>query len=353
MENSNNSSYFAEGQTRKLAALSLELGGIFVIIISLLYDLLFEFDSNLGFGLVQIMGLTFGLISVLAAGIIYRSDSLLLRIKSIKLSSLILFLIGLFLLGINLIGQLIPLRNPAVYENIPFAGTDRSAQYTADQVIEQMNPIQPDDSSRKSYVKRLTTLIYDSTIHYWEADIDNSFRTQIPIHENFLLYLFSVIQNEDTQYEFCSAERAIERCASVCSQSSRILADILSSNNIPAHIITLDGHVVVRTKVAKKPSEWWILDADYGVVIEHDLSDIENDPELIRYEYKERNYTDGIINSLVEIYGLEGNAVIEKRFDCTREDNTYDLIWIIPVVAMLPFSIFLVMELLIRKRGRE
>jgi len=329
---------------RKFLAFSLELIGVFLVTISLFYDLIFEFTSDLGFGKVQIAGLVLGLITVICAGLIDRSDPVSKRIWNNKLPSIILFFIGLLLLVINIVGLFIPQRNPAVYENLPFAGKNRSARYTAEQVQHSIQQNPPTDSSRKEYVRWLTDLIFDGTVHYWEADTNNAFHTRMPIHENYLLFIINAIQNQDTQYEFCDSDRAIQRCASVCSQSSRILADILNQQKIQAHILTLDGHVVVRAQVEKNIPEWWILDGDYGVVIEHDLDDIEKDLDLARAAYQKEGYTDSVVNSLVTIYGSDGNATIEKRVDCTRENNTYTLKWLIPLVAMLPFSLLLGLE---------
>ena len=50
-------------------------------------------------------------------------------------------------------------------------------------------------------------------------------------------------------------------------------------------MVSLAGHMVATAQVDEKSDEWWILDADFGVVIEHNIDEIEQQPEIISSFY--------------------------------------------------------------------
>ena len=64
----------------------------------------------------------------------------------------------------------------------------------------------------------------------------------------------------------------------------------------------IDLHVMEEARVDKDSDDWWVLDADYGVVIEHDLNEIAQNPELVRSAYQEKGYLDLVIDDLVLYY---------------------------------------------------
>jgi hypothetical protein len=262
-----------------------------------------------------------------------------------KSPSLVVFTISMLLLLINLVGVLVPLRNPAVDEGISFGGKVRQPQYSADQVYEQMNRIADIDEQYPEYVKRLTQLIFDGTVHYWEEnEAGNPFNLRVPLRENFILYFTHLLRGDRANYEFCRAERAIERAASVCSQSSKILADILGRNRVKAHIVGLEGHVVVRARVDNEADTWWVLDADYGVVIERDIDEIEADLDFVREAYLRQGYSESVVDTLVEIYGPEDNQIIDENLECEQEDHLYLLKWLLPILGLIPFPVFLLVN---------
>ena len=166
----------------------------------------------------------------------------------------------------------------------------------------------------------------------------------MPVHENFIIYFSNLITGDQQNYEFCRAERAIERATYVCSQSSKILADILGRNRVPAHIVGLEGHVVTRARVDKETDEWWLLDADYGVVIEHDIDEVESNLEFVQEAYEEQGYSQSVIDLLIEIYGPEGNDIIDENHECGKEDHLYLLKWLIPILGLLPFTFFVIIH---------
>jgi hypothetical protein len=327
--------------TKKIIAIILDIIGISIALIGLTFDLIKSSYSSSGPGFYQIILIGVGLAITGFSIIITPPHSLWQAISTIKAPSFVIFSIGILLCLINLSGFVIPLRNPAVDQGISYAGKERKAIYTAKQVYDRMNRIETIDEQYPEYVKRLTQLIFDGTVHYWDDDDDNSFNLRIPIQENYLLYFIREFQENDQPYEFCRAERAIKRSASVCSQTSKIIGDILIRNKVKTQIITLDGHVVVHARINKKPEKFWVLDADYGVVIEHDIEEIAQNPSIIRKYYEEKGYSDTIIDTLITIYGAEGNQIIFEKLRCEEEDYLYLLKWLIPIICLLPFSIFL------------
>jgi len=271
-------------------------------------------------GKQQIAIMVLGLTMTMFAGAIVHHSTLGRAIRSTKLPSFVIFTLSILIFATNLTGFLLPLRNPAVYEGIPFAGKEREVQYSAAEVYAQMDRIEEIDEQYPEYVKRLTQLIYDGTVHYWKYDQNNAFNLRIPIYENYLIYFKQLKQVESANYEFCRAERAIERAVSVCSQASKIMADILLKNR-------------VRTQI-----------------VEHDLDEIEANLDIVREAYQKHGYNDQVIENLVDIYGAEDNQIIDKNLKCAQEDYLYLLKWLIPILGLLPFLMFMIMHFTRRKR---
>ena len=266
---------------KTLLALALDLGGILIMLGAISLDLFQKNTTNLGIGTAQSAAIITGLGFTIASSFLEQQRSSWAAMRSTKLPSSILFVISAGLLVINIIGVLIPLRNPTVYQTRSHGGMQRKVNLTAEQVYAQMDRNAAIDEQYPEYTKRLTELIYDGTTHLWGDQVeDNSYHHRLPFYENYLIYTLSRLRGDEQFYEFCKAERAIERAVSVCSQSSKILANILLRNKVKANIVGLDGHVVVRARVNKETDEWWILDADYGVVIEADLDEVTANPNL-------------------------------------------------------------------------
>ena len=321
---------------RRPLALVFDLAGIVLIFGALKLDLLYNPAGSYGIGAMQIAGVAAGFVAVILSSFITPHDT-----RHTKLASSVIFGISILLLLINFSGVLIPLRNPAVYEEIEYAGKQRTAQYAPQEVYAQMNREATIDEQYPEYVKRLTQLIFDGTVHYWPESGDKAFSLRVPLRENYLIFSDQLLRGERANYEFCRAERAIERATSVCSQSSKMLADILGRNRVKAHIVGLEGHVVTRARVDNESDIWWILDADYGVVVEHDIDAIEANPELIRPFYAAQGYSDAVIDILVDVYGPEWNQTIDENLQCEGEDHYYLLKWLLPVVGLIPLPLHL------------
>ncbi len=336
---------------QKPLALLLDFAGIMLIFGALKLDLIYNPTGRYGIGAMQIAGVAAGFIAIILSTLISPQELLVQAIRSTKILSAAVFGVSVLLLIINLSGVLIPMRNPTVYTGFDYAGKLRTAQYNAQEVYDQMNRNAAIDEQYPAYVKRLTQLIFDGTVHYWPESGDKAFSLRVPLRENYLIFFDQLLRGERANYEFCRAERAIERAVSVCSQASKMLTDILTRNRLRAHVIGLEGHVVARARVDKDNDTWWILDADYGVVVEHDIDAIEANPEIIRPFYAAQGYSDAVIDILVGIYGPEGNQTIDENPECEGENHYYLLKWLLPVVGLIPLPLHILVARLSGKRS--
>lgn len=249
--------------------------------------------------------------------------------------------VSALLLAINLVGLTVSLRNSSMY-TIPvrYGGKERLALHTPEQVYEQM--FQRPDENRKAYLARLNDLIFEGTIHYWEDAGMVAYNLQVPIYENYILFF----DHYGELYHFCDARRAIERGATVCTQSSIILLSILHEQGIDAKEYALGGHTVALVEVDPAADEWWFADADFGTIIPIDYRQVENDPALILPYYQDAGYADEpkLLGTIVGYYGPEGNysqgGIVNFKY-CDREALAYQLKWAIPILGLVQLPLLM------------
>ncbi len=249
-------------------------------------------------------------------------------------------IVGVALMGINIYGLFPSLRNPQLYEmdGHPVSLTPEEVYALVDR--------QPGEEN-VAYVKRLTSTVKSGVAHYWEDEGVDLYHMRVPLTENYLLYFASLINPKRyLAYEFCNYRKAIERGVGLCSQYSLILTDILNDNDVETRIVKLDGHVVALALIDPATNTWWIVDGDNNVVIEDDISVVEQDPNMIQPYFEARGYSQEYIDTFTAIYGVEGNVVISggNDFDgggkCTREGIYYALKWALPVLLIAPFLVW-------------
>ena len=323
---------------KKKVVYSLATSGMLIFVISITIDLV-RGKAEIYFGPVQLTGIFTGLIFIIGALFLNWPNGAW-RITRITSKGLILasFVLGVSLLAINMVGEVQSMRNPLVYDGIDYFGVNRVPKYTASQVYEQMD--MKTNETRKDFAKQITELIYDGVIHYWSYEGVEEYNLRVPLTENFLLFLKRFQTPEHSgKYEFCDARRAIERGVSICSQYSKILVDIMTDNGIQAKSMGLDGHVVAVVQVDEAKDIWWILDADFGVVIENNLTEVEENRDLARDVYSETDFDQEALERIMSSYGSEGNFEITNRGYCYQEEKLYKLKWSIPFASLLPFSL--------------
>ena len=257
----------------------------------------------------------------------------------------ILFLgLGIFLTGLNFLGFLIPLRNADIYnEEDNYFSND--IIHTEDELLHELEVLKNKNETDKEFIIKANKAVHDGIAHYWkDAGIDK-YKLRIPIYENYILYFASYFYPEKfKKYEFSTIEKAIERGVGLCSQHALILSKVLENNGIDAAIITLPRHVVVTAKV-NDANEWWVVDPDFGVIIEKSIQEIEKTPSLVSPVYAAKGYDTFIVNALTETYGsvLSIHKSAKEYSGIKRyyfEKLAYVLIWVLPLI-LISFAIYL------------
>lgn len=226
-----------------------------------------------------------------------------------------MFVLGIFLFSLDSLRFIIPARSEELYNEKLIFPND--IQLTAEESFKKIDAAKnlPD----KEYAIEINGIVHNGIVHYWEDEKKDLYRIRVPIFRNYILYFLSLIKPETyDKYEFCDYVRALKRGVGLCSQQALAMKDILNEREIQAKAMGLIGHVVVIAQVDKEKDEWWVFDPDRGVIIYHDLEEIENNPAIIRPYYAEKGYDEETINFLVSVYGKEGNEEYVS-FACETE----------------------------------
>ncbi len=272
--------------------------------------------------------------------------------KKIYRISLLLFYPAIVLLAMNFYGLFRPLGNEAIYSeqhSLFKDDVDRNAEKSIRELLKQDNI-----ADRKAYFQKLVLAVNKTIAHYWSDEGRTRYHLTVPVYENYILWLNQFINPDRYKYyEYCDYRHALERKVGLCSQQAIITCGILEEKDIPCKIAGLKGHVVAMAEVQN--GQYWILDSDYGIVIPYGIQQIEKDPSLVTPFYSGKlTYNDYSISQnknnpipldkLIKIYGAEGNHIFNGVKDYCgnkyyKEKASYYLIWIIPLILMLPFLI--------------
>lgn len=210
------------------------------------------------------------------------------------------------------------------------------------QVINTLNKEKTE--TNQDYAQRIVDVIHQQMTHP-PTDTDGSPVLRVPIYDNFLLFAQSYLSPGNYKYyQYCDYRKALTRAKGLCSQQAVIVNRFLSQNGIQNQIVGLGGHVVVTARINPADSKSWrILDPDYGVIIPNEIEAIENEPTLIQNAYRQKGYSQKTVYDLEEIYLKPDNFKVDtvEHFlgieFCRWESYSYILIWIIPIIFMLPF----------------
>ena len=267
---------------------------------------------------------------------------------AMKKLKVLLAIIGIILIINNFVGVFVNMRNPAIYTD-PHNEFPNDITLTEAQFYQALDRVSGD---RVQTLTQINAIVNQGIAHNWRDDAIEKYHLRVPFYENFILfgssYLYPALF---LKYQFVDYHRAVERGVGLCSEEAFVLTGILGDKGIKAKIVGLSGHVVVSAPVDDAQSTWWIFDPDYGVVIPNNISQIEENPELVRPYYAAKGYTPQKIDSLVSYYGEGGNKVVDgivgySRFRYYYEYASYIMIWVIPVVFILPFAISVALRLL-------
>ena len=252
-----------------------------------------------------------------------------------------LAVIAIILIINNFAGVFINLRNPAIYTD-PNNEFPNDITLTEAQFYQALNKV---SGNRVQILTQINALVNQGIAHNWHDYDIEKYHLRVPFYENFILWGSSFIYPAlFAKYQFVDYHRAVERGVGLCSQEAFVLTGILRESGIKADIVGLDGHVVVTAPVDDAQKTLWILDPDYGVVIPNDISQIEANPELVRPYYVAVGYTTKKIDTLVGYYGGSGNKVTDgiigySRFRYYYEYASYIMIWVIPLILLMPLGV--------------
>lgn len=203
-----------------------------------------------------------------------------------------------------------------------------------------------DGETELEYAKRITLALADGIAHVeWEIYDPDVFHQRVPVWENYILYLMGVITTipEFRRYHFSDPWRSVERGIGICGDASMTLSSFLNDQGIANNIVTVPGHVMVEAYIENTPI---LLDADYGIVLEHGIAYYENHPEALIREYQSYfgKINDGelMIARNLRDYGYKlwngTSHFITKKY--YFEKFAYPMKWLLPLI-MIASGIFL------------
>jgi hypothetical protein len=314
-----------------ILGLAFFVGGLLIALFFASYDYL-RGDIYDDFGFVQERGVYIGIGLFLLGGHFGFTAFW-------KYLFLILFTFGTFLLSLNIYGEFVSLRNPRINEGIPHFNKLRIPQESPEQVFQQIDKRQ--DESVEEYAYRLTELVYSATVHKWEDVNDYSeFNHQIPPYENYFLWAQSFLHPNDRSYQFCDPYKAIERGVMICSQVTEAMTKLWTKTGLEVRNMVLEGHVVAEVEMNHEHDIWWVLDADFGVVLEHDIKTLEEHPEIVVEKYVNAGYNEEIATRIADFYGKEGNYVQSNPGICRVEERLYRRKWTFPLELLAASTIY-------------
>ncbi|MCG8544201.1 MAG: hypothetical protein MJE12_08345 [Alphaproteobacteria bacterium] len=201
-------------------------------------------------------------------------------------------------------------------------------------------------------IRRITEIVTASTVHYYPvARRGTAF--SITAHENFLLWAlaqFSPLIERlgfapQDPYEFLQGAKSWERGAGLCGELATIAIHLLQEAGIKAGKAALQGHVVALAQTTD--GSHFVVDPDYGFVIEGRLDEVASQPSRIVAAARSGGHTLKAAQNLAKIYGPEGNIAFWNGDRAYRplgywiERIAYALKWLLPVAfAVAGFLLF-------------
>jgi hypothetical protein len=260
-------------------------------------------------------------------------------------------LIGVILAAVNVCGFVVPLRSPDIDGYRDFAGiaTTRFSESSA-----ALRRLSESHATPADFVTEATRIFHAGIAHVAPQDVRakglEHYRMRVPVTENWVLFALSYLKPDTYRdYEFCSYRKALERGTGRCGQQSLALVSFLEERGFQTGFVELGGHSIATVKVA--PSEWYLLDADYGGVIPFDIQTAERHPSsVLRYYWSSAARDAG----LDAFFGAAGN---ETRYGgrnaryaraCPFERAAYAVKWLLPGALVIPLFVTA-----IRKRSRR
>lgn len=239
---------------------------------------------------------------------------------------------------LNIIGMFDTIRSSSLYKETAtyFVDDLRLSESDFYEQLEQLDP-----TNRPEYVTKLSKLVSESVLHYWQPEHSAEYNIRLPWSENFILRALSYVDPKFfAMYEFQDHHRALARGVGLCSQHAIITAGFLAEKGIPAKLIELQGHVILTAEVDE--GQWWLVDPDYGVVVPFSLDDAEEHAKDAAAVYEAAGFSDYDVDKVEDFFKTKDNVVYDGGAETYQpklwfiEMTSYWLKWLIPTMLMLP-----------------
>ncbi len=189
------------------------------------------------------------------------------------------------------------------------------------------------DEQDEAYFQRITRQVDQYLLHGYN----------IPIKpwDNYLLWLHDQLRSEVNYFdETINPARALKQGIGQCSQFSLILVSVLVDQGYDARVVRLNGHVVATAR--SRQGTWQILDANYGVVIPHELRYVEQNPQILAPIYGPiyRQIPEGVQLPMEQLYSsAENNRIFTLKQQRGAKAYYFEslaeyLIWVLPLLAI-------------------
>jgi hypothetical protein len=266
--------------------------------------------------------------------------------------------IGMLLVGLNVAGLVGSLRSPHLGNPDFHGGAYGPNDLTLDAETALHQLQRQVGESSLAYVRRATSVVSQSMMHFWWYSGAKQLHMHVPASENAILWLLGEVRDQEWRYHYVDYRKAIERGIGMCGQVSQALTGVLRDANIDARVVQLDGHTVVTAEVA--PGNWFVLDADFGVVAPYSLPEIEQRTALMVPLYTRAiealdpsfgQSAQVFAEEIAKMYDPAGNFIEPKGANmmmgeeyAAREKFAYELKWAIPVGLLLVFCTWAALE---------
>ncbi|MDO6566333.1 hypothetical protein Q4561_04635 [Alteromonas sp. 1_MG-2023] len=243
-------------------------------------------------------------------------------------------LLGAVLLAINVYGLTKSLRPEGLTpEVLRFSQNDLTL--SKDAFIASSSRISTETDFQ--YATRLTHVISNGMAHvHWERFNPSQYNQTIPIWENYILYLMGKFSGipEFERYHFTIPEKSMERGVGLCGDASMLLSELLMREDIHNSIVTVPGHVMVEALLDGREV---LLDPDFGVVLDYDVSTYIQNADELEKEYNQKGFIgngeDVVKNGMKTgdvLYWDGSRHFVQKKYYFERV--SYVLIWLLPIL---------------------
>ncbi len=230
-----------------------------------------------------------------------------------------LIFIGALLLGLNLIGlfqfRAVQIDDPDLMDDRPTEISEqdfwRAAYRTPGEPLE-------------AYLQRFTTLVSEKMLR-----IDPQ-HTKPTIFENWILWLYA---KQIGYYEWSDTRKAVRLGGGFCSQNAIVFNNVLRDQDIESRIIKLGGHVLNEVLI---DGNWRVYDADFNVVFDASLNELENAPDRVYASYVDAGRPKAEAGQWKEVFATSADNWHYKKTSNYRGEKFYVeaaalyLVWLIP-----------------------